>query len=66
MIVVSQSGETADTLTAIKQSKARGSHILIITNRPDSAMAREALENITKRQNEIANSTVNSFYETQI
>ena len=42
VIGVSQSGETADTLTAIKQSKARGSHILIITTRPDSAMAREA------------------------
>lgn len=42
VIGVSQSGETADTLTAIKQSKARGSHILIITNRPDSTMAREA------------------------
>lgn len=42
VIGVSQSGETADTLTAIKQSKTRGSHILIITNRPDSAMAREA------------------------
>ncbi len=42
VIGVSQSGETADTLTAIRQSKARGSHILIVTNRPDSAMAREA------------------------
>jgi len=42
VIGVSQSGETADTLTAIKQSKAKGSHILIITNRPDSSMAREA------------------------
>ena len=42
VIGVSQSGETADTLTAIKQAKACGSHILIITNRPDSAMAREA------------------------
>lgn len=42
VIGVSQSGETADTLTAVKQSKERGSHILIITNRPDSAMAREA------------------------
>lgn len=42
VIGVSQSGETADTLTAVRQSKARGSHILIITNRPDSAMAREA------------------------
>lgn len=42
VIGVSQSGETADTLTAIKQSKEKGSHVLIITNRPDSAMAREA------------------------
>ena len=42
VIGVSQSGETADTLTAIKQAKSRGSHVLIITNRPDSSMAREA------------------------
>ena len=42
VIGVSQSGETADTLTAVKQSKKLGSHILIITNRPDSVMAREA------------------------
>lgn len=42
VIGVSQSGETADTLTAVRQSKKRGSHILIVTNRPDSTMAREA------------------------
>ena len=42
VIGVSQSGETADTITAIKQAKSKGSHILIITNRPDSTMAREA------------------------
>lgn len=42
VIGVSQSGETADTITAIKQSKEQGSHILIITNRPDSTIAREA------------------------
>ncbi len=41
-IGLSQSGETADTLTAIRQSKEKGSHILIITNRVDSTMAREA------------------------
>ncbi len=41
-IGVSQSGETADTLTAIKQAKEKGSHVLVITNRPDSTMAREA------------------------
>ena len=42
VIGVSQSGETADTITAVRQAKSRGSHILIVTNRPDSTMAREA------------------------
>lgn len=42
VIGVSQSGETADTITAVRQAKSVGSHILIITNRPDSTMAREA------------------------
>ena len=42
VIGVSQSGETADTITAVRQAKAKGSHILIITNRPDSTIAREA------------------------
>ncbi len=41
-IGVSQSGETADTLTAIKQAKDKNSHVLVVTNRPDSTMAREA------------------------
>ncbi len=30
------------TITAVRQAKKRGSHILIVTNRPDSTMAREA------------------------
>lgn len=42
VIGVSQSGETADTLTGIRQAKEKGSHILVITNRVDSTMAREA------------------------
>lgn len=42
VIGISQSGETADTITAIKQVKEKGSHVLIITNRPDSTMARLA------------------------
>ncbi|MEI7474293.1 MAG: glutamine--fructose-6-phosphate transaminase (isomerizing) [bacterium] len=42
VIGVSQSGETADTLTGIRQAKEKGSHVLIITNRVDSTMAREA------------------------
>lgn len=42
VIGVSQSGETADTITALRQAKEKGSHILIVTNRIDSTMAREA------------------------
>lgn len=42
VIGVSQSGETADTLTGVRQAKEKGAHILIITNRVDSTMAREA------------------------
>ncbi len=42
VIGVSQSGETADTITALKQAKEKGAHILIMTNRPDSTMARIA------------------------
>ncbi len=42
VIGVSQSGETADTITAINMAKAKGAHILIITNRIDSTMARLA------------------------
>lgn len=42
VIGVSQSGETADTITAIRQARNEGAHALIITNRADSTMAREA------------------------
>ena len=42
VIGISQSGETADTITAIKQVREKCSHVLIITNRPDSTMARLA------------------------
>ncbi|MBQ8848188.1 MAG: glutamine--fructose-6-phosphate transaminase (isomerizing) [Candidatus Gastranaerophilales bacterium] len=42
VIGISQSGETADTITAIKQVKEQNSHIAIITNRTDSTMARLA------------------------
>ena len=41
-IGISQSGETADTITAIKQIKENNSHVAIITNRADSTMARLA------------------------
>ncbi len=41
-IGISQSGETADTITALKLAKAQNSQILVITNRPDSSIVRYA------------------------
>jgi glucosamine--fructose-6-phosphate aminotransferase (isomerizing) len=40
-IVVSQSGETADTLAALRYCKAQGQHTLAIINVPESTIARE-------------------------
>lgn len=40
VLAISQSGETADTLEAVKQAKQCGVKTLIITNRPESTMAR--------------------------
>lgn len=42
VIVVSQSGETTDTLEALKEAKRLGVQTLAITNMIDSSMAREA------------------------
>jgi glucosamine--fructose-6-phosphate aminotransferase (isomerizing) len=41
-IAVSQSGETADTLAAVRYAKAQKQHILAVVNVPESAIAREA------------------------
>jgi glutamine---fructose-6-phosphate transaminase (isomerizing) len=41
-IVISQSGETADTLAALRYCKAQGQHTLAIVNVPESTIAREA------------------------
>ncbi len=42
VIVVSQSGETADTLAALREAKKRGSKVLAVTNVVGSSVAREA------------------------
>ena len=42
VLVISQSGETADTLAALREAKSRGLPTLAITNHPHSSMAREA------------------------
>ncbi|QXT36186.1 glutamine--fructose-6-phosphate transaminase (isomerizing) [Sphingomonas sanguinis] len=42
MIVISQSGETADTLAALRHAKGEGQTIAAVVNVPTSSMAREA------------------------
>ncbi len=42
MVLISQSGETADTLAAMREAKARGGKNLAICNVVDSSIAREA------------------------
>ena len=41
-IFISQSGETADTLAAMRHAKTRGQHTLAVVNVAESSMAREA------------------------
>jgi glutamine---fructose-6-phosphate transaminase (isomerizing) len=40
VVVISQSGETADTLAAVKEARARGARVLAISNVVDSAIPR--------------------------
>jgi glutamine---fructose-6-phosphate transaminase (isomerizing) len=40
-IVISQSGETADTLAALRYAKSQGQHTLAVVNVPESTIARE-------------------------
>ncbi|WDC83715.1 glutamine--fructose-6-phosphate transaminase (isomerizing) [Caloramator sp. mosi_1] len=42
MMVISQSGETADTLAALREAKNRGARVIAITNVVGSSVAREA------------------------
>ncbi len=42
VLVISQSGETTDTLAALRESRLRGQKTLAITNAPSSTMASEA------------------------
>ncbi len=42
MIVVSQSGETADTLAALRYAKEQGQKVVAVVNVPESTIARES------------------------
>jgi glucosamine--fructose-6-phosphate aminotransferase (isomerizing) len=41
-ILVSQSGETADTLASLRYAKTQGQHLLGVVNQPESTIARES------------------------
>ena len=41
-LLVSQSGETADTLAALRTMRAQGQHVLSVVNVPESSMARDS------------------------
>ncbi|OJF76413.1 MAG: glutamine--fructose-6-phosphate aminotransferase [Treponema sp. CETP13] len=61
-IVISQSGETADTLAAVRLAKSHGSRILAITNCVGSTLSREADEVIyTRAGPEIAVASTKAF-----
>jgi len=65
-IVISQSGETADTLAALKESKRLGSHILSIVNVVGSTIAKASDDVLyTRAGPEIAVATTKG-YMTQI
>lgn len=65
-IVISQSGETADTLAALKEASSRGSHTLAIVNVVGSSIAQAADDVLyTKAGPEIAVATTKG-YSTQL
>lgn len=44
MIIISQSGETADTLAALRDAKNKGARVIAVTNVVGSSVAREAAD----------------------
>ncbi len=62
VLVISQSGETADTLAALREANTRGLSTIAITNNPASAMATEARVSLpTKAGKEVAIPATKSF-----
>ena len=49
VIAISQSGETADTLAAVREAKAKGARILAICNVVGSMLSRESDGNLYTR-----------------
>ena len=66
VVAVSQSGETADTVTAVKKAKSEGAFVIAITNVPSSTITTFAHESlVTLAEVEIAVAATKS-YNTQL
>jgi glucosamine--fructose-6-phosphate aminotransferase (isomerizing) len=66
VVIISQSGETADTMAALREAKQRGCHVLAVTNVVGSSVAREADDVIyTRAGPEIAVASTKA-YTTQV
>ena len=66
-LLVSQSGETADTLAALRYMREQGQHVLSILNVPESSMARESdavLETVAGP--EIGVASTKAFYRATV
>jgi glucosamine--fructose-6-phosphate aminotransferase (isomerizing) len=66
IIAVSQSGETADTLAAMDEGRARGAHLLAITNTVDSSIARKANAQLYTRCGPETSVTTTKCFLTQL
>ncbi|MGH7925550.1 MAG: glutamine--fructose-6-phosphate transaminase (isomerizing), partial [Candidatus Binatus sp.] len=66
IIAVSQSGETADTLAAMEEGRARGAHLLAITNTVDSSIARKADAQLYTRCGPETSVTTTKCFLTQL
>src|SRR5258708_25706150 len=66
IIAVSQSGETADTIAAMEEGRARGAHLLAITNTVDSSIARKANAQLYKRCGPETSVTTTKCFLTQL
>ncbi len=62
VVIISQSGETADTLSALREAKKRGAKIISIINEPLSTIAQESDSMIlTRAGKEVAVATTKAF-----
>ena len=66
IIAVSQSGETADTIAAMEEGRARGAYMLAITNTVDSSIARKANAQLYTRCGPETSVTTTKCFLTQL